>query len=128
MADALLHMDTENDALASGPELAMCMSQLYRDESTKIPQARDKSEMAYTFGADTRDVENKRFPMRPSLVSKEQQKDKTIKAILNKTEKGINIQVIEDHELVCFHDRIIVPRKLQIRNSSLVSRVLSTPR
>ena len=29
VADALLQMDTENDALASGPELAMCMSQLY---------------------------------------------------------------------------------------------------
>ena len=53
--------------------------------------------------------------MRPGLGSKEQKKDRTIKAILNKTEKGINVQVIEDHELVCFHDRIIVPRTLQNR-------------
>ena len=37
VADALSRMDMENDTLASGPEIAMCMAQLYKDKSIELP-------------------------------------------------------------------------------------------
>ena len=64
-------MDMDNEMLATGPELAMCTSHLYRDKEYEMLTPDDKVTMALVFGADAREVENKCFPMRPGLVSKE---------------------------------------------------------
>ena len=75
VANALSRMDTENDTLATGPELAMCMSHLYRDESVAEVNPADPAQMSYNFGSSDREVEDEKFPMRPKLVSHEQKKD-----------------------------------------------------
>ena len=115
VADALSRMDTENDTLASGPEIAMCMAQLYRDESVEIPDPSNAHEMSHAFGADAREVEDEKFPMRPRLVSHEQQKDIVIKALLEKGLNEVTTETVEDATLVMFKGRIVVPKTLQKR-------------
>ena len=46
-----------------GKEIAMCMSQLYRDESIFIPNPDNSEEMCKAFGPSDRDIENEKFPM-----------------------------------------------------------------
>ena len=113
VADALSRIDTENDTLASGPEIAMCMVQLYRDESIEVPNPSNADKMSHAFGADAREVEDEKFPMRPRLVSHKQQKDTVIKALIEKGLHEVTTETVEDATLVMFKGRILVPRTLQ---------------
>ena len=115
VADTLSRMDTENDTLASGPEIAMCMSQLYRDKSIEVPDPSNANTMSYTFGADAREVEGENFPMRQRIVSYKQQKDIVIKALLEKGLREVTTETVEDATLVIFKGRIVVPKTLQKR-------------
>ena len=83
-----------------GKEIAMCMSQLYRDESVFIPNPNNAEEMCKAFGSSDRDIENERFPMRPKLVQHEQTKDKVIQELLYKEQSELSHKDVEGYELV----------------------------
>ena len=98
---------------------AMAMSRIGTDNDTAIPDARDRYEMAYTFG--TTDVDEEAFPMSPKLIEREQKKCKDIKKLLRKDEKRDKNRrryvytKIEDATVLTENKRILVPQSLRDR-------------
>lgn len=120
VADALSRMEAnfENnpskiDVVESAQMCACAMTVLISDESTDIPDPTDPAQMAFAFSASKTDDE--RFPLNPSLIDKEQRRDKTLMKSLQRAPSRYGSREIENVELITFNDKIVIPTALRSR-------------
>jgi len=90
------------------------MTTLVRDESTKIPNPRKRTEMAFAF--DTSEEDDVRFPLSPTLIAKEQKKDKALlKAMKASASGAYDTMELEDVHVITYQGKVYVPVTLRSR-------------
>ncbi len=118
VADALSRLDAgfhaETDMEAGEQLLATAMCMMARDEAYEPPNPMDEEGMALTF-ASPKDTEIEKFPMHPKLIAREQKKDKILQKSLAKSPEQYGQKEIEDHLLITYKDKVVVPTTLRGR-------------
>ena len=123
VADALSRMDMtdQGESPLSGATIAQCMSTLGRDESTKVMVPSDISDMATCLAGSEETTRG--FPIAPSLIQREQQKDQKIQA-----DKGkYSTMRVEDVDLLSLEGRIVIPATLQQKIIAWYHKYLAHP-
>ena len=127
VADALSRMDQKSGEMTlDGVEISLCMSTLTRDESVELPSAADILGMATCF-AGSDDVAFEEFPMKPSLIAKEQKKDKKIQKNYIAHKRDFTYTTLEGVDLLQYQGKIIVPDTLQGRIIAWYHQYLAHP-
>jgi hypothetical protein len=103
----------------------MCI--LTRDDSTKTPESTSPHDMATCF-AGSKEIEFEQFPMKPSLIAHEQQKDKWIQKRLRKNRRDlVHLMKVKGRELLSYLGKILVPDSLQGRIIAWYHKYLAHP-
>jgi transposase InsO family protein len=131
VADALSRMEADfSDEIvetnACAQLCAFVMSQLTRDESYEAPNPGEPEEMASTFLLES-EVEEEKFPMSPSLVQKEQAKDKELQKDISRNPDKYRKRKLEGAEVITRHKLIVIPKSLQKRIVAWYHHYLAHP-
>jgi hypothetical protein len=131
VADALSRMDAdfesqledlESDAI--GQLHAHAMSYMIRDESYAMPK-KNKG-LAKKLITEAQIMEE-RFPLLPSLIQREQAKDKTLQRLQKEQPDEFGTRELEKAQVITFKDRIYVPQALRDRIVAWYHDYLSHP-
>ena len=132
VADALSRMDKEGTDDERGSVHASCMAALIRDEQ----DLSDTEILEECFGVTTRSVkkqskpteeELEQFPMSLKLLARCQVHDKELMKTVENSRKEFTVKTVEGHELLCYNDKIVVPKVLQGRIVSWTHHYLVHP-
>jgi transposase InsO family protein len=129
VADALSRIkkgSVVNSPAEKGLEVAHCMCILTRDESIEMPNSTNLLGMATCF-AGSNEIAFERFPMRPSLIANEQQKDKTLKKNFRSNKQDFEIRRVEGSDLLTYQGKIVIPDSLQGRIIAWYHKYLAHP-
>ena len=79
----------------------------------------EELDTAESFGLDKDDLPGDAFPVTYQLINREQQLDKTLLATVEKDKKNFNLKEFHgggrSTRLLCYKDRIVIPKRLQKR-------------
>lgn len=145
VADALSRLDADPDMEAlennslealksnnSDPRAQCCaciMALLNRDETIKVPDGRQSSEVVEFIMANNSDTISEKFPLSPSLIAKYQQKDKALIKQIKDSPDKFGQRTIEGAELTTTKpdNKILVPKMLQPRIVAWYHEYLTHP-
>lgn len=119
VADALSRLDMtgdDTDGNVKEDDQQLCAATLCKliiDESAHVPESTNCTDMAYVLGDEDNDSEI--FPLCPTLLSKEQKKDKEIQKSFKQSRDKYALRIIEDAELITLDGKIVVPKTLRAR-------------
>jgi transposase InsO family protein len=102
------------------------MCTLIRDESVETPEPTKPQDMATCF-AGSEEIEFEQFPMKPSLIAREQRKDKRIQKRLRENRRDLTLKKVEGRDLLSFQGKILVPDSLQGRIIAWYHKYLAHP-
>jgi transposase InsO family protein len=135
VADALSRMDADfnPDSKATAKDHSECayicayaMSHLIRDESCEMPDPSDPEAMASTFLLES-EVEEDKFPMNPTLIQQEQEKDKKLQQDIQKNVEKYRKRKLEGADIITHHKLIVIPKPLQKRIVAWYHHYLAHP-
>jgi hypothetical protein len=131
VADALSRMDADYESRledldkdAIGQLHAHAMSHMIREESYAMPK-KNKG-LAKKLITEAQIMEE-RFPLLPSLIQREQAKDKTLQRLQKEQPNEFGTRELEKAQVITFKDRIYVPQALCDRIVAWYHDYLSHP-
>ncbi|CAB9510525.1 Retrotransposon protein [Seminavis robusta] len=125
------HKKTNDEQSSQAHISAYCMATLVRDETDL-----DKEELCeMCFNGETtskpterlEDSELEGFPMNPKILAKAQRLDKELRKKVEKSKQEYSKKDIEGHTLICYNEKILVPKVLQNRIVAWVHHYLVHP-
>ena len=92
-------------------KITQCMSTMDQDESTTIPLSQDEIAMALSANKAEKNLE--KFPMNPTLIAREQLRDKELQKSIKTNPTAYTRRIMEGSTTICYKNRVVIPKSLQ---------------